>query len=259
MRGKPRTLEDRLRRYPNPASYLKEIRPRADKSHGYLYFCDAWHPLATKAGKVYHHRHVASVKAGRWLTKNELAHHADHIREHNHSGNLEIKSRRQHALDHAVEAGMTLRQEVACAHCGRLFWQERRDIECCSISCAGHRRHAIQWPSDEVFALELLNTPASEIAKRLGVSATAIVKRCKQRNIATRPRGYWADKRPRKAPRKKSLQERRATAKHGTVSMYATHGCRCDICADWKHRENQKRHERSWGKYKPKQSARPIG
>jgi len=44
--------------------YNKDVRPVKDKTLGYLYFMDKTHPLADQKGRVWHHRHVASLCRG---------------------------------------------------------------------------------------------------------------------------------------------------------------------------------------------------
>lgn len=58
-----------------PAQYDRLIETRLDVALGYLYFIDRAHPLASKVGRVYHHRHVASLAMGRWLVASEHVHH----------------------------------------------------------------------------------------------------------------------------------------------------------------------------------------
>ncbi len=50
----------------------------------------------------------------------------------------------------------------------------------------------IEWPSDEVLAEMVRTTPVTTVAKKLGVSGTAIAKRCKRRGIALHGQGYWS-------------------------------------------------------------------
>lgn len=166
-----------------------------------MYFCDSWHPLANKAGKVYHHRHVASVKAGRWLTSSEVAHHEDQNRANNEPDNLEPKDKVVHAIEHAIEMGLTTRKTIGCARCGRPFKQARPDIDHCSNRCAQSARYDIAWPSDKELSASLLIEPATTVATRLGITSNAIIKRCKARGIPMKPRGYWTGKNTRPSGR----------------------------------------------------------
>jgi hypothetical protein len=49
-----------------------------------------------------------------------------------------------------------------------------------------------KWPSVNNLKDMMMKIPATEAAKIIGVSGTAIKKKCKSLNIETRPRGYWA-------------------------------------------------------------------
>jgi hypothetical protein len=80
--------------------YGKEIATSLDKSLGYLYFMDKDHPLAGGSGKVYHHRHIASIKLGRWLKRPEIVHHIDGNRANNDPENLVVLTQRQHFFEH---------------------------------------------------------------------------------------------------------------------------------------------------------------
>jgi len=57
---------------------------------------------------------------------------------------------------------------------------------------ANPRPTKIHWPSDEELEGLLWEQSAVQVAKALGVSSTAIKKRCLRRGIQTRPIGYWA-------------------------------------------------------------------
>lgn len=48
------------------------------------------------------------------------------------------------------------------------------------------------WPTDEELKKLLWERPALQVAKDIGVSSGAVKKWCKNRNIPTPPRGYWA-------------------------------------------------------------------
>lgn len=48
------------------------------------------------------------------------------------------------------------------------------------------------WPSDQDLARVIMQAPMTQLAYQLGVTETAVRKRCKTRNILTPPRGYWA-------------------------------------------------------------------
>lgn len=58
------------------------------------------------------------------------------------------------------------------------------------------------WPSSKHLEEMLREQPATEVAKLLGVSSSAVKKRCKKLGISTPPRGYWAKVAGEKLPPK---------------------------------------------------------
>lgn len=50
------------------------------------------------------------------------------------------------------------------------------------------------WPDDKTLSKMVNSTPVTTVAKVLGVSGTAVAKRCKRRGIPLRGRGYWTKK-----------------------------------------------------------------
>jgi len=59
---------------------------------------------------------------------------------------------------------------------------------------AGLRKKKITWPSKENLTKMVWEKPTSSIAKELGVTDSAIGKKCKALGIPKPPRGYWAKK-----------------------------------------------------------------
>lgn len=53
-------------------------------------------------------------------------------------------------------------------------------------------RSKIEWPSNEELHRMIWEQPTTEIAKSLGVSDSAITKRCRKFNIPKPPIGHWA-------------------------------------------------------------------
>lgn len=170
----------------------KEIKPRLDKVLGYMYFCDVDHPLASKGGKVYYHRHVASMKIGRWLKDDEHVHHIDENKTNNNPDNLEVLSHSEHA---ALHNPLMERVVVTCQNCGIEFEHPAsKERKFCSPSCASKNNEKIKWPSDKELEKLVWEIPRIRLAEQLGVSDKAIAKRCKTRDIPQPPRGYWAKK-----------------------------------------------------------------
>ncbi len=100
----------------------REIDPDSlsiTKDTGYYYFCDTEHPLATgNSSRVYWHRHLASLKYGRWLTSVEHVHHIDRDKLNNTLDNLEVCTASEHAKIHKPSAPLI---EVSCKTCGNTF------------------------------------------------------------------------------------------------------------------------------------------
>lgn len=66
----------------------------------------------------------------------------------------------------------------------RGYWQKK----------AAATLEVIAWPTDDDLR-NLVDTLSTEkIALQLGVTAAAVTKRCRTRNISLKPRGYWARK-----------------------------------------------------------------
>lgn len=67
---------------------------------GYLYKYMPSHPKATKAGYVAIHRLVAEANIGRYLGKDEIAHHKNEIKTDNTPSNIEVMTKSQHSKHH---------------------------------------------------------------------------------------------------------------------------------------------------------------
>lgn len=78
-----------------PHEYILKTQIKKDITLGYCYIIDVTHPLSSKHGKVYWHRHIASVKEGRWLTRNEEVHHKSGDRSNNDPDNLVVLSKKK--------------------------------------------------------------------------------------------------------------------------------------------------------------------
>lgn len=113
-----------------PKEYVLIKPVKKDKRLKYEYFMDRNHPLADGYGKVYMHRHVTSVKMGRWLKRSEHAHHINEIRDDNNPNNIEVLLSGEHARKHHE-----LNEIGSCKHCGKKFKIKKKRIYC-SLSCA---------------------------------------------------------------------------------------------------------------------------
>jgi hypothetical protein len=131
--------------------YDKEIRC-TNTNRGYLYFCDSGHPLADINGRVYLHRHLASIKLGRWVTSEEVVHHIDENKLNNSDDNLQVLSSSEHASIHAIEKGLKLTQVLHCLNCGSSFKQDSTKQIFCSKECS-----SLSQVKDKTITKELLD------------------------------------------------------------------------------------------------------
>ena len=158
---------------------------------GYLYFMDKGHPLATEQGRVYYHRHVLSLKVGRWLTTEEWTHHEDEDRLNNDPSNLTLMSPSEHGRLHSKDQKTPGRIYFAkCEGCGAVFLRPRPSSRFCSRGCIQHARREFD-PTPEELKHLVWSMPTTKVAKLFGVSDVAVAKRCKKYGIEKPPRGYW--------------------------------------------------------------------
>lgn len=170
--------------------YDKPIYKKIDKKLGYEYFIDKAHPLASSIGRVYFHRHVASVKLGRWLIGTEHVHHIDGNKLNNGVDNLVVLSSNTHASTHRPRE---LPASLFCKRCGNPFIPSKRDQSFCSSECGHINRRQLIVGEDELSRL-VWEKPTSQLAREWGVSDKAIDKRCHKLGIKKPPRGYWTKK-----------------------------------------------------------------
>lgn len=73
------------------------------KSQGYIKILIPEHPNADKKGYVLEHRVVMEAYLGRYLTKKEVIHHKNRIRDDNRIENLELmESQSAHYIEHMI-------------------------------------------------------------------------------------------------------------------------------------------------------------
>lgn len=174
--------------YETPSDYDKPIRPRSCKGLNYLYFCDSKHPLSRGGGMVYHHRHVASVKIGRWLSSAEHVHHKDGNPRNNDPDNLEVLTAATHNRAHSFV------EDVECPVCYKSFHPWHNTALYCSVPCYRQSTRRFNISKEDLKRL-IWSKPTTAVAKELGVSDSAISKRCKALGISKPPRGHWSKKR----------------------------------------------------------------
>ncbi len=150
-----------------PIEYIIDpTRLRRDKSLGYTYFTDHSHPLANDQGKVYLHRHVASLQLGRWLRADEHVHHVDGVRSNNAPTNLVVADPSTHARIHHPE------QKRFCVHCKKEI--VTRAVKFCSTTCSGIAARRAARPSPAQIAIEIADVGYEAVGRRYGVSGNAI-------------------------------------------------------------------------------------
>ena len=89
-------------------------------AYKYKYFLDKNHLLASKPdGIVLLHRHLMSLKLGRWILPTEHVHHIDGNSQNNDDSNLEILSKEEHARKHSIEGRVHWQQP--CKYCSKLL------------------------------------------------------------------------------------------------------------------------------------------
>ncbi len=179
--------------------YNKELPPLyPNPALEYLCFFDASHPLADKKGSVYHHRHVASLKVGHWLSSDEIVHHIDGNRQNNDPDNLEVLTRAEHAHEHKFQTDPET--NCICVVCGAPFRLSLSHVKrrvTCSKACMAalyqkrERVSKTDRPSKEELENLVWQMPTVQLAKRFEVSDKAIEKWCKKYGISKPPRGYW--------------------------------------------------------------------
>lgn len=169
--------------------WSKPIDVKTDKTLGYQYFLDRTHPLANSQGKVYYHRHVASLVIGRWVEPHEHVHHKDGDRSNNLVENLEVLTQAEHARHHHSEARVF--DPVVCPVCTTEFVPYYDGAICCSDRCSRKRQRKFDPTREELEKL-VWQMPSTKVAEHYGVCSSAIVKRCKKLGISKPGRGYWA-------------------------------------------------------------------
>lgn len=156
----------------NLDTYSIPERIAVDKALGYSYFMDRDHPLSDKKGRVWLHRHIASVEAGRLVLPEEVVHHTDHNRRNNAPSNLEILTRGEHARVHSPR----ILREKTCEYCQEAFRPRNHRQRFCSPRCAQCSRRSVGRPSAEQLAEDLESMSWCAVGRKYGVSDNAVRK-----------------------------------------------------------------------------------
>lgn len=91
-----------------PSEYGGHRKKRKD---GYIAVYIPNHPFATKEGYVMEHILVMEREIGRYITRDEVVHHKNKIRDDNRIENLELMSFKEHAGFHSKERWKKKKEE----------------------------------------------------------------------------------------------------------------------------------------------------
>lgn len=177
--------------------HINEDEVKVDKTLGYQYFIDKNHPLASpNIGRVYYHRHVASIKEGRWLSTLEVVHHIDGNKLNNELSNLQVMTSKSHAELHQAEAILN-KVELTCPVCGSLFSVSAKKVELrntCSIPC--YTKFQTNWNiTKEALEALIWNMSYVDIARVYPISDVGAKKRAKALGCKMPP-PYFFNKTP---------------------------------------------------------------
>lgn len=156
---------------------ISEEELKVQKSSGYIYFIDKFHPLANSSDRVLLHRHIASIDAKRWVTDDEDVHHKNRIRHDNSIGNLQILTKAEHTALHNLEdRGIVPIVNILCSNCGNDFKPKESNIKYCSVSCSNESKIKLNSLSKEDLEKLIWTTPYSVIAKQFNCSDNGVKK-----------------------------------------------------------------------------------
>jgi len=171
--------------------YDKKIKLIKANKCPYDRFYDPYHPLANKGGLVAYHRHIASIKMGRWLKRQEVVHHINGNKLDNRIENIIVLTLSSHILQHHKERGNYVSEERICLFCKNTFLAVKNYNKYCSVKCYKQGKRRFNITKDELTKL-VWEKSCEQIAREYSVTSVAISKRCKLYGIKKPPRGYWA-------------------------------------------------------------------
>jgi len=153
--------------------YEKPIDLKVQKDTGYEYFNDPAHPLARgNSGKVYYHRHVASVSRGRWLTSREVVHHIDGDRTNNSPNNLLVTTNASHGKIHQPRS----LGERRCKKCRKSYLVKSKRQQYCSPACSHLAARKAIRPSLVRLRKETDKMGFCAVGRKYGVTDNAVRK-----------------------------------------------------------------------------------
>lgn len=157
--------------------YTKELPElKVQKDNQYIYFIDYSHPLAVgNSGKVYLHRHNASIALGRWLTSEEHVHHIDGNRQNNNSNNLQVLTNDEHNKIHHPSP----LKELICIICNNTYIQSEVEQKYCSTKCGDLSRVKNREITKELLDELIPEMSWVSLGKLFGYSDNGIKKRAR--------------------------------------------------------------------------------
>ena len=157
--------------------YTKELPElKVQKDNQYIYFIDYLHPLAVgNSGKVYLHRHNASITLGRWLTSEEHVHHIDGNRQNNIPNNLQVLTNDEHNKIHHPSS----LKELTCIICSTTYIQTEVDQKYCSTKCGDLSRVKNREITKELLDELIPKMSWVALGKLFGYSDNGIKKRAR--------------------------------------------------------------------------------
>lgn len=168
--------------------YNKEITVKTDKTLRYQYFIDPKHPLATgNSGRVYMHRHVASIALGRWLKTEEAVHHIDENKCNNSPDNLLVCSYKEHGKIHKPTECIL---DIVCTQCSKIFTPKQKNIKFCSTICANAHSVIHKELTKEFIQKLIWDKPYSVGCKEVNLSDTGLRKTAKRLGCILPPDRY---------------------------------------------------------------------
>jgi hypothetical protein len=159
------------------------------------------------AAMVFHHRDpkqkdfAISSKTSRWevlqpeLDKCDLLCSNCHHEEHERIGEVRRQELWQRVRQVIPQRMPALVASIPCAVCGvvvnRRKSQVRAENVFCSYRCAHGAQERVVWPDGSSLRKLVWRYPVAVLAQQLGISGSAIKKRCTRLRIQTPSRGYW--------------------------------------------------------------------
>jgi len=109
---------------------------------GYVLIKKPGHPFSNNQGYVREHRLVVEEQIGRYITKKEVVHHINHIKNDNRIENLRLKANQSEHIKECRTGRKFPRKDgfwVVCENCKKSFYRsnhwKNKGVRWCSWSC----------------------------------------------------------------------------------------------------------------------------